>query len=115
MYWDEWYNEPPACDPCGRYGNCRKSHLRELWGKIVGGHCSDDGCLNECGVADCDGACGDHVMAHDYRERDDRDHEHAPTRAKKAPVDPAPAPPVVPSDDDQPDQKAQRTRRVIRR
>lgn len=112
VYWDEWQNDPPKCDPCVRYGNCRRSHLAELWGTIVGGYCSDEGCAGECGVDDCDGACGDHVMAHDYREHE---HDRAPTRAKKGPREPAPAPPLVPADDEQPDQKAQRPRRVIRR
>jgi hypothetical protein len=101
VYWGEWLSDPPACcDPCVNLGNChRRGFLENCWSTIAG-DCGNDSCVDPCG----------------YTARGGHSHDpYLPSGSMHEPVDPPPAPPTVAPDALQPDQKAVRPRRVIRR
>jgi len=103
VYWGEWLSDPPdPCDPCVNLGNCsRRGFLTNFWDTIANGDCSDDCCEDDCTYAG-----HDHATPSAPRLK---------TTPPNLPLDPAPAPPSVSPEDTQPDQKAVRPRRVIRR
>lgn len=116
VYWDEWLNDPPTCDPCvGTAGHRHFSLLRSCWAAICGEDCGP-ACREGCP----DGACLAEEAHGNWLHATEREPlEEAPAPPKAAPrklqAPAAPEPPAPPADEPQPDQKAQYPRRTIRR
>lgn len=100
VYWDEYINEPPVCDPCGwnnewvgGCGSCKPwySRLKNLWGyPYVGPHCSADAhCSADTHCSECSSCAGGTVATgeqHSYPHS----HQHLDSFEDSAPPTPMP-------------------------
>ena len=87
VYFDEWWSDPPKCDPCDNHGHwtgrpdpCCKSNWATFWAQLRGERFAKESCCGGQGCSSCQQHTGPPV---EWHEEPAHSHKHQPAPAKQ--------------------------------